>query len=585
MSETPTPMGKGGNLAESIKSTADHEPEPTVESKAGKKSKSSKKHKPFAIHSPSGSPWGASDPIWSVEWTPPVVEEETEGDPDAARELYRTLVHSPSFALRVLRTDDGLPVAAHWEDGVLSATPFESGHFQSAVDRFVVENHVLHPGIIATLIRMATAQARRRNGRVVRLVPRIADDGDGGTVFSLDGHRQVIYITQDGVHVGRANRPLFLTLPLTRPIDPPKLLPPPSPVPPHIPDAYWQFVRIQPNDRIMLEAELVQQLVRPFSPKPVTTFIAPEGDGKSTQHEFYVRTLDDLVPWSIGIPSDPRDFPVLETRRQHLAFDNVSHVPDDTSDWVCRLVTGSGTEHRELFTNLDARATTSIPKVSVNSISVPGTRPDLLRRSIVYHLIPFGPNDVREDPAVVRDRFLEQRPDFIGALAVQAALVKRQLAGPRPHLPPGFDMTSYAEVGVALCIVRGISPETFLNAYRAKIRVSTGHATEDAYVDWVERLLGVACALQGGSFHGRARDLADIALDADIPAPGREGRPTPSTVGKSLMRAQRTLEKLGWKIARLEDTFENAGTYSILPPPKPGPESDTAKGPTEETVW
>jgi hypothetical protein len=115
-------------------------------------------------------------------------------------------------------------------------------------------------------------------------------------------------------------------------------------------------------------------------------------------------------------------------------------------------------------------------------------------------------------------------------------------------------MADYVEVGIAVAKARGEDPQHFLSRYEAKIAKTTAAGHDDPHVFWIEELLSLATEKAGGVWQGYARDLAVLANEKKVYAPGKDGdQVLPAVVGKSLARAERTLRRSGWSLREIED--------------------------------
>src|SRR4051812_34313923 len=77
--------------------------------------------------------------------------------------------------------------------------------------------------------------------------------------------------------------------------------------------------------------------LRPTGPSPVLALNGEQGSGKSTTSRMLRRLFDPNEADLRSPPRDERDLMIAATNAHVVAFDNLSHVPPDLSDALCRL--------------------------------------------------------------------------------------------------------------------------------------------------------------------------------------------------------------------------------------------------------
>lgn len=112
-----------------------------------------------------------------------------------------------------------------------------------------------------------------------------------------------------------------------------------------------RFVNLRdPSQGLLLLVYVVCCFV-PEVPHPIPVLHGPQGSAKTT----LFRMLRGLVdPSATAVLSFPRDATELVQQLSHHwapFYDNISHMPDWTSDLLCRAVTGEGFSKRELYSD------------------------------------------------------------------------------------------------------------------------------------------------------------------------------------------------------------------------------------------
>ena len=115
------------------------------------------------------------------------------------------------------------------------------------------------------------------------------------------------------------------------------------------------------------------------------------------------------------LSNDPRTLAVNLTQHWYLPFDNVSYINEDTSDTLCRAVTGDGIQQRRLFTNADDTIFTFQRVITINGINNVATRADLLDRSILIELERIDEKN-RKELVRLQEAFERDKPDILGGI-------------------------------------------------------------------------------------------------------------------------------------------------------------------------
>jgi hypothetical protein len=175
-------------------------------------------------------------------------------------------------------------------------------------------------------------------------------------------------------------------------------------------------------DRLLFLTYIVSAVV-PEIRHNVFAISGPQQTGKST-HLSICRTLVD--PSYFG-PIDPIDGGLysnahIEKREsiQQLAqwaycmyFDNLTHLPNDISAYMCSLVTGAADISRALYTNNQPYPLVAQPLIGMNGISLVAKQPDLLSRALLFETAQM---EKFTDETVFWQRFKEQKPLILGGL-------------------------------------------------------------------------------------------------------------------------------------------------------------------------
>lgn len=237
-------------------------------------------------------------------------------------------------------------------------------------------------------------------------------------------------------------------------------------------------------------------------PFPIAILSGEAGTGKSRLATIMRALIDPSVAMVRAAPKDLRDLFATAANEYVLVLDNISSMPHDLSDEICRVASGAASSARALHTNTEQVFLTGARPIVLNGIGGHfGQQADLMSRSLPIRLAPI-PEEARRTEREMDAAFHSARPGILGALldAVSAAL--RHL--PTTTLPALPRMADFALWMTAAEPGLGWEPGTFVEAMEAGRAEAEGAAFEADPV---------------------AKSIADF-VTADHPYGGWEGTPT-----------------------------------------------------------
>jgi putative DNA primase/helicase len=224
---------------------------------------------------------------------------------------------------------------------------------------------------------------------------------------------------------------------------------------------------------------LVGYMLAAFSPGPYRILIisGEEGSAKTTLCRVIKRTID---PDKADLRTPPKSVEelMIAARQSFLvAFDNVSFLPPDLSDAMCRLSTGGTLAKRTLYTDADEFVISACRPQLLNGIpDTLASRSDLLDRSILLKAPAIANCDRKAEEEFWRE-FEEAKPYILGHLlkGVHAAL--RHAAEIVIDDPPRLvDFVKFAEAG---CRALGFKEWEFTDAYKLNRDSASRELIED----------------------------------------------------------------------------------------------------------
>jgi hypothetical protein len=168
----------------------------------------------------------------------------------------------------------------------------------------------------------------------------------------------------------------------------------------------------------------------------------------------------------LSLPKDSAEFVQIMNHHAVVSIENLGKLPAWASDGFCRGSTGGGFSKRKLYSDDEDVIYSFRRTFLMNGINIPGTRPDLLDRTILIEL-PRIPEDDRVEKVEVFRRFEEARPKIFGAmLDVLTAAMNLRGSIELTRLPR---MADWCRWGCAVAEALGIDHRRFLDAYYKSI--------------------------------------------------------------------------------------------------------------------
>lgn len=268
----------------------------------------------------------------------------------------------------------------------------------------------------------------------------------------------------------------------------------------------WKYANVTPADRVLVAAFILGAF-KPEGPYPLLMVSGEQGTGKSTFSRLLKRLIDPSAAPLRQPPKEPRDVLVAAINTWLLCLDNLSWLPPELSDTLCRISTGGAISERTLFSNLDETLVEVQRPVVMNGIEELATRPDLAQRGIHVELEPV--KRVLPESQLLRDFDADAPAIFaaiLAALAVSVATHERVKLDPMPRMA---DFARWAAAGIRTL---GFQTSDFVDAYQANQDAGLRQGLDSspvgraivAFMDGRDEWKGTASELLAG-----LRDLGD----------------------------------------------------------------------------
>ncbi|MGH8987459.1 MAG: hypothetical protein ACRDXC_02535, partial [Acidimicrobiales bacterium] len=308
----------------------------------------------------------------------------------------------------------------------------------------------------------------------------------------------------------------------------------------------WRFCNVPDGTARVLALAWLVAAGFPRGPHAALVLGGPQDAGKSTTQRVLRDLYDpDSVP-GLSPPRDEEDLQVLAGDTAVLCLENVPYIDAALSDWLCRLLDGSGLKHRARYTDTGVATLAGCLPVMVNGIGDLVTRGDLASRSVHLRLSPLSWQR-RLAPEEFERSFREAHPHLFGAICALKARVLGVL--PSVQLQEAPRIVLLAKVAVACEQVLGWEEGTALAALSANADQGAEQALgESPIVGLLEQVLEE----HGGSWEAEPAKWYE-AINAKAGEKLRESRRYPksaSAFGRQLDLITGPLQRRGIAVER-----------------------------------
>jgi hypothetical protein len=438
-----------------------------------------------------------------------------------------------------IATEDDIELF-HAEDGTGYADIFVDGHretwalkgrgFRRWLCRAYYQSTGGAPNSDAMSTAMGIIEARAQfDGEMRPVFLRLAAVGSSIYLDLCDPVWRAIEISEDGWHI--------VDVPPVRFRRTAGMLPLPEPLRGGRIDELRNYIRVDDDGYVLLVSWLLAVL-RGQGPYPILGFTGEQGTGKSLTAGMLRRLVDPNTAPLRSLPRDTRELFVTAINGHVLVFDNLSSIPPDMADALCRLSTGGGFSARALYTDSDEVLFDGQRPIAMTSITDVASRSDLADRLVIVRL-EMIPEEERRTEVELRATFEQAVPRLLGALLDVVAHGLVQLPHTRLNRYPR--MADYAQ-WISAC-------ETAI--WHAGMHLAAYEANRAEAVDIVVDADPVATTLRRhmegrAEWTGTATDLLGALTGlADHVSRGRQWPASPRALAGQLTRLAPALRRVG----------------------------------------
>jgi hypothetical protein len=226
------------------------------------------------------------------------------------------------------------------------------------------------------------------------------------------------------------------------------------------------YVNIENDKHRLLVLVMMISYFIPDFPHPIFLIYGPQGSAKTTFARLLRLIIDPSLLEAISLPYKYSELVQILDHHAFPFFDNVSVISSETSDILCKAVTGGGFSKRELFTDEGDIIYNFKRCIGINGINIVATRPDLLERSVLIELMRIDPKK-RKEEADLMNRFEKDLPIILAGIF--DVLAKAIEIKPTIELSSSPRMADFTKWGCAISQALGYTQEEFLEAYKENI--------------------------------------------------------------------------------------------------------------------
>lgn len=309
----------------------------------------------------------------------------------------------------------------------------------------------------------------------------------------------------------------------------------------------------------------------PNFPKPLLVLNGSQGSGKSTPLRILKALIDPSKLKSTPIPKSISELARVANHHSILFFDNLSKMPMDVSDNLCRLSTGDGFSKRKLYTDDDEIVYELQRPIMFDGINQIITQADLLDRSILIELERI-PDDKRKTEDEIWTGFYKDRPFILGAIF--DILSKAMAIYPTVGLKKLPRMADFAKWGYAIAeSMKGYSGDDFVGAYDIVLEKQNDEALNASplatFIIWFMRdkdsWCGTATNLykefEDTKYSSKRVDNVELFKLEDNPMWPKD----PSSLGRLLTRIATNLKTVGFEVVKFTERNERKIKITRLP--------------------
>jgi len=320
-----------------------------------------------------------------------------------------------------------------------------------------------------------------------------------------------------------------------------------EPLPGGDPWKLFEFINLKDKkSKLLFLVSVITDFI-PDIPHVVKVFYGPGGATKTTSAKTVRAIIDPSAAPACRAYRDKKEFMQYLAHNYSCLLDNLSSISPELSDLICSAVTGDGDSKRALFTDDDDVVYCFKRCFIINGINNVVTRPDLLRRAVLFPLEPPPPSERLEEREYWQ-RFEEAKPQILGGIF--HVLARAMQLYPEIKLTGLYDMADFTKWGAAITKALGIDPKEFLQAYRDNKAMQNEEAVSNNAVASAVMALMEDQETWRGTASALLEELEKKAEEEKINIKGKGWPKAANSLSRKLNELKSTLRAAGVEIYR-----------------------------------
>jgi len=281
----------------------------------------------------------------------------------------------------------------------------------------------------------------------------------------------------------------------------------------------------------------------PTGPYLIARITGPQGVGKTLVSRFLRRIVDPSSADLVAPPKDERDLVIAARNSWVVALDNLSRLPAELGDALCRLASGTGIRTRKLYTNAEEDVFAGARPIIVNGINDLTSRSDFADRTIAIE--PRKPEMYQTETDLFR-KFDAAAPVVLGGLLDACVSGLRYMDDTRlanaPRMANALAWCQACERGGTLPWDEGTIAAWF--AVQADAAVQSFVEGDEV----ASEVLRFVKSRPGGTWEGTMTELLKAVNESRTGLPSRNWPNSVNAFKNRFRRAEDALVKCGLKI-------------------------------------
>jgi hypothetical protein len=223
------------------------------------------------------------------------------------------------------------------------------------------------------------------------------------------------------------------------------------------------FLNLDSDEDWVLLVAALSYCYYPFGPFPIISFFGEQGTAKTAALKICSDIIDPGIAVTRGLAKKEDDLIVSANNNWLVTGDNISYIPKEMSDALCRLATGGGLTKRALYTDDEEVCLDVKRPVLLTGINSFSDRQDLLERSIAIHFQRVLKGQRKEESVLFRE-YEAAKPKIFGALLDIISVSLRERDNVKSDNLPR--LADFGKWGEAIAPMLGLEAGEFLLIYK-----------------------------------------------------------------------------------------------------------------------